>query len=288
MGGRQSARTFPTWQLREQYVNGGLPVVETSQAPDTPVVPVGAAGHVVPVHFGRQHSWLASGKCTGESPPEQPVPLLPGFAQWFPAGPGGPGGGGGAGPPQSKPQIPLVHFPPVGQSALDVHPSVQSVGGGLPVFETSQTGFPLTPAPGAGQVVPVQAGRHTHIPCSRRSTEQLNQAANTKAANHRMGANRSSHASPSQFAQNKQTARSAPHVSDSEQRRKQEPAAYAPRLFLPSRRPRSPPPGCRTARRRIGSAHWAGPRRGRERRRGRARGASSSSTSTAPEQILIQ
>jgi hypothetical protein len=157
-------------------VNGGLPVAETSQAGVTPVVPAGAAGQVLAVHFGRQHSWVESGKCKGESPPLQPVPVLPGFAQWCPPGAGGPGGGGGAGPAQSKPQIPLAHFPPVGQSALDVHPSVQSVGGGLPVVETSQTGFPLTPAPGAGQVVPVQAGRHTHIPC-RRPTKEFSKRA---------------------------------------------------------------------------------------------------------------
>eukprot|EP01043_Picozoa_sp_COSAG02_P013205 COSAG02_NODE_524_length_20723_cov_79.399438_16_plen_277_part_00 len=167
-------------------MNGGLPVVETSQEGVRPVVPPGGAGHVVPMHFGRQHSWVASGKCTGESPPLQPVPDLPGFAQWFPPGEGGPGGGGGAGPPHSKPQIPLAHFPPVGQSALDVHPSVQSVGGGLPVLETSQTGFPLTPAPGAGQVVPVQAGRHTHIPC-RRPTKEFSKRAIQKPLETRVG-----------------------------------------------------------------------------------------------------
>eukprot|EP01047_Picozoa_sp_COSAG01_P022054 COSAG01_NODE_1299_length_10836_cov_8.277452_5_plen_67_part_00 len=46
----------PILQLREQYVKGGLPVVETSHAPLVPVVPAGAEGHVVPEHLGRQHS----------------------------------------------------------------------------------------------------------------------------------------------------------------------------------------------------------------------------------------
>ena len=97
------AQTFPTWQLSEQNVNGALPVVETSQTPLVPVVPPGGAGHVEPTHLGRQHSCFASGKWTAVSPPLQPAPVLPGFAQWFPPGAGGPGGGGGggAGPPQA-------------------------------------------------------------------------------------------------------------------------------------------------------------------------------------------
>ena len=148
-------------------MNGALPVVETSQEPATPVVPPGAGGHVVPTHFGRQHSWDASGKCTGESPLLQPAPVLPGFNQWFPPGDGGPGEGGGDGPAQSKPQIPLEQCAPVGHSAVAVHPSVQSVGGGLPVVETSHLPFAWTPAPGAGHwSPPVHFGRHTHIPAT--------------------------------------------------------------------------------------------------------------------------
>eukprot|EP01046_Picozoa_sp_COSAG06_P047072 COSAG06_NODE_6776_length_2765_cov_3.468006_1_plen_236_part_00 len=164
---RRRGRTLPTWQFSEQYVNGGLPVVETSHAPLVPVVPAGAAGQVVPVHLGRQHSWDASGKWTAVSPELQPVPVLPGFDQWLPAGVGGPGLGGGDGPPpQVNPQMPLAQCAPVGQSEGAVQLRVQSVGGGLPVFETSHCGLAVTPAPGAGHVVPVQAGRQTHIPAT--------------------------------------------------------------------------------------------------------------------------
>ena len=90
-------------------------MVETSQAGVVPEAAAGAAGQVVPVHLGRQHSWVESGKWTGVSPEvPQPEPLLPGLAQWPPpaggggpggAGPGGAGGaggpGGGAGPPHA-------------------------------------------------------------------------------------------------------------------------------------------------------------------------------------------
>ena len=105
--GLSAWRTLPTWQFSEQNVNGGLPVVETSHAPVTAVVPAGATGQVVPLHEGRQHSWVESGKWTGLSPDAQPAPPLPGFSQCWPPGPGGPGGGGGgAGPAQVKPQMP--------------------------------------------------------------------------------------------------------------------------------------------------------------------------------------
>ena len=59
---RVAWRTLPIWQFSEQNVNGGLPVVETSHAPVTAVVPAGAMGQVVPEHAGRQHSWVESGK----------------------------------------------------------------------------------------------------------------------------------------------------------------------------------------------------------------------------------
>ena len=92
----------------------------------------GAAGQVVPVHLGRQHSWLASGKWTAVSPPA-PDPVFPGFAQWLPEGDGGPGDAAAPGRRTHTRRFRLRTARRSGSPSW-THARVHSVGGGLSVL----------------------------------------------------------------------------------------------------------------------------------------------------------